>query len=156
MSDERRVTRQGIHIDRDIADAVAIEEELDANVVGPYRFPDPARRRVPALIYGLLALLVALVVHPWPALLPLGLALWHLLSTWSLRVEQEEALTNAAPAVDFAVGHASAAITFHGFRARPRWSVILYSATEPPDRRALVTIDAVTGNQVGAPYTEQL
>lgn len=156
MSDERRVTREGIHIDRDIAEAVAIEEELDSNVVGPYRFPDPDRRRVPALIYAVLAPLVAIVIHPLPALLPLGLAVWHLLSSWSLQVEQEEALTRAAPAVDFAVGHASAAVTFHGLRARPRWSVILYSATEPPDRRALVTIDAVTGDQVGAPYTESL
>lgn len=156
MTDEHRVTREGIHIDRDVADAVAIEEELDANVVGPYRFPDPARRRVPALIYLVLAVLVALVVHPWPALVPLGLAAWHLLASWSLRVEQEEALTRAAPAVDFAVGHASAAVTFHGPRARPRWSVILYSAAEPPDRRALITIDAVTGDQVGDPYVEDL
>lgn len=156
MSEERRVTREGIHIDRDIAEAVAIEEELDSNVVGPYRFPDPVRRRVPALIYGILGVLVALVIHPWPALLPVALAAWHLVSTWSLQVEQQEALTQAAPAVDFAVGHASAAVTFHGFRARPRWSVILYSATEPPDRRTLVTIDAVTGDQIGTPYTEQL
>lgn len=156
MSDDRRVTRDGIHIDRDVANAVAIEEELDANVVGPYRFPDPARRRVPALIYATLALLVAIIIHPWPSLLALALAAWHLLSAWSLQVEQEEALSQAAPAVDFAVGHASAALTFHGWRARPRWSVILYSATEPPDRRALVTIDAVSGHQVESPYTEQL
>lgn len=156
MSDERRVTREGIHIDRDIAEAVAIEEELDSNVVGPYRFPDPDRRRVPALIYGVLAGVVAIVIHPWLALLPLALAVWHLLSAWTLRVEQEDALTRAAPAVDFAVGHASAAVTFHGLRARPRWSVILYSATEPPDRRALVTIDAVTGERVGTPYAEHL
>lgn len=156
MSDERRVTREGIHIDRDTAEAVAIEEELDSNVVGPYRFPDPNRRRVPALIYAVLAVLVAIVIDPLPALLPLSLAAWHLLSAWPLRVEQEGALTQAAPAVDFAVGHASAAVAFHGPRARPRWSVILYSATEPPDRRALVTIDGVTGEQVSTPYTERL
>lgn len=41
MTGERRVDRDGIHIDRDVADAVAIEEELDANIVGPYRFPIP-------------------------------------------------------------------------------------------------------------------
>lgn len=156
MSEERRVTREGIHIDRDVAEAVAIEEELDANIVGPYRFPDPSRRRVPALIYGTLAILVAIVIHPWPALVPLALAAWHQLSAWSLVVEQEAALGQAAPAVDFAVGHASAALTFHGLRARPRWSVILYSATEPPDRRALVTINAVTGEQVGDAYVETI
>lgn len=156
MSDERRVTREGIHIDRDIADAVAIEEDLDSNVVGPYRFPDPQRRRTPAMIYAGLAVLVAVVVHPLPAVLPAALAVWHYASAWRLQVEQEEALSRAAPAVDFAVGHASAAVTFHGWRARPRWSVIVYSATEPPDKRALVTIDAVTGEQLDEPYTEAL
>lgn len=156
MNEERRVTRDGIHIDRDVAEAVAIEEELDSSVVGPYRFPDPVRRRNPALIYGVLTVVVAVMIHPMPALVPLGLAAWHLLASWSLRVEQEEALTRAAPAVDFPVGHASAAVTFHGLRARPRWSVILYSAASPPDRRALITVDAVTGDQIGAPYVEDL
>jgi hypothetical protein len=156
VSDERRVSREGIHIDRAVADAVAIEEELDANLVGPYRFPDPARRRIGAAIYAALAVLVALMIDPWPALIPLALAAWHLAAAWPLRVDQEEALARAAPAVDFPIGHASAAVTFHGLRARPRWSVILYSAAEPPDQRALVTIDAVTGTLVGDPYTENL
>lgn len=156
MSDERRFSRDGIHIDRDVAEAVAMEEELDANVVGPYRFPDPARRRTGAFIYAGLAVFVAVVVDPLAALLPVALAAWHWLSAWHLQVEQEEALRRAAPAVDFPVGHASAAVTFHGLRARPRWSVILYSAADPPDRRALVTIDGVTGDVVGEPYTEGL
>lgn len=156
MTEERRVTREGIHIERDVADAVAIEEELDANAVGPYRFPDPIRRRIGAAVYTALALIVALVIDPLPALLLLVLAAWHLFSAWPLRVEQEDALARAAPAVDFPIGHASAAVSFHGVRARPRWSVILYSATEPPDQRALVTIDAVTGDVIGDPYVEDL
>lgn len=156
MSDHRKVTREGIHIDREIADAVAIEEELDANLVGPYRFPDPARRRIPAFVYAILAGLVALVTNPLVALLPLGLAAWHLLGAWPLRVEQEQALPKAAATVDFPIGHASAALTFQGVRARPQWSVILYSAAEPPDRRALVTLDGVTGDVLGDPYVEDL
>lgn len=156
MSSERRVSREGIHIDRDVADAVAMEEELDANVVGPYRFPDPQRRRIGAVIYGVVAVVVAVAIEPWPSAPLLALAAWHALSAWPLRIEQEDALTRAARAVDFAVGHVSAAVTFHGLRARPRWSVIVYSATEPPDERALVTIDAVSGAQIGETYVEEI
>lgn len=156
MTDEKRVDRQGIHIDRELADALAIEEELDSNVVGEFIFPDPSRRRIPAVIYAVLAVLVAVVVDPVPALLPAGLALWHFLSGWRLRLSPEEALIRAAPQVPFSVGHASAAVTFHGLRARPRWSVVLYSAADPPDRRALVVVDATTGETVGEPYTENV
>ena len=155
-NEERRVTREGIHIARDVADSVAIEEELDSNLVGPYQFPDPQRRRVPALVYAVLAVVVAIVIDPVPALLPAALAIWHLFSAWRLRLEPEDALTAAAAAVPFSVGHASAAVTFHGLRARPRWSVILYSAAEPPDRRALVVVDAVTGDTVGEAYVEDI
>ena len=156
MSDDRRVRRDGIHIDRDVADAVAIEEELDSNVVGPYRFPDPRRRRTPVVLYAMVALAVGWAIDPVVAALPAALAAWHLLGAWPLRISQEEALSRAAGAVAFGVGHASAAMTFHGLRSRPRWSVILYSATEPPDRRSLVTVDGVSGDLVGEPYSEEL
>lgn len=156
MTEERRVTREGIHIDREVAEAVAIEEELDSSVVGPYRFPSPTRRRVSAVVYLVAAVLVAVIIEPLPALALVALATWHWWSSWPLRVEQEHAMEKAGASVDFGVGHASAAITFHGVRARPRWSVILYSAAEPPDRRALVAVDAVTGEVVGDPYSEDL
>lgn len=156
MTEERRVTRDGIHIDREIADAVAIEEELDSNVVGPYRFPDPVRRRIPGVIYALLALVVALAFSPVVALLPLALAVWHLVGAWPLSVRQEHALSEAAAVVEFPVGHASAALAFHGWLGRPRWSVILYSAVEPPDQRALVVIDGVSGEVLENPYIEPI
>jgi len=155
-SEERRVTREGIHIDRDVADSVAIEEELDSNLVGPYQFPDPRRRRVPALVYAVVAVVVGIVIDPVPALLPAALAVWHLISAWRLRIDPEGALGAAAASVPFSVGHASAAVTFHGVRARPRWSVILYSAADPPDKRALVVVDAVTGDTVGEAYVEDI
>ncbi len=156
MTDERRVTREGIHIDRDVADAVAIEEELDSNIVGPYRFPSPLRRRTPALVYALMAIAVAVFIDPVPAVILVGLALWHAAAAWPLRTNQHQALETAGRAVEFGIGHASAAVTFHGLRARPRWSVILYSSVDPPDRRALVGVDAVSGEVVGDPYVERL
>lgn len=159
---ERRVDRSGIHIDRDVADSVAIEEELDSNVVGPYRFPDPRRRRIAAWIYLAAAVglaIPAITVLPglWIGVVLLAVvALVHLRSAWPLTIEQEEALSVAAAAVPFAVGHASAAVTFHGFRARPRWQVVLYSADEPPSQRALVQVDAVSGEPAGEPYVEDV
>ena len=159
---ERRVDRSGIHIDRDVADAVAIEEELDSNVVGPYRFPDPRRRRIAGWIY--LAAAVALAIGAVLALpgLWVGSALFgllaalHMAAAWPLGIEQEEALSTAATAVPFAVGHASAAVTFHRLRSRPRWQVVLYSADEPPSQRALIQIDAVNGEILGEAYVEDV
>lgn len=156
MNPDRKVTRDGIHIDAEVAEAVAIEAELDSNVVGPYRFPDPRRRLVPAVIYLVAAGAAWMVSGPIGGLLLAGAAVVSWAGAWPLRIEDSEALTRAAAAVDFRVGHASAAVTFHGLRARPRWSVVLYSAAEPPDRRALVTIDGVTGERTAGVYEEEL
>lgn len=156
--DERRVDREGIYIERDLADKIAIEEELDANIEGEYRFPAPARRRIAAWVYLSAGLLAALAFEGgWMVGVGLAvLALWQYLSAWPLSIDEREAMTTAAAAVDFPVGHSSASVRFHGWRSRPRWSVMLYSATEPPDRRALVVVDAVTGELAETPYLESL
>ncbi|GIU92532.1 MAG: hypothetical protein KatS3mg011_1438 [Acidimicrobiia bacterium] len=147
----------GIHIPREVADAEGVPEDLDASVVGPYRFPDPRRRRIAGGIYLGLAALVAWWRPTWPFLLVLvGLGLWHVMAAWPLGLDQEEALLVAAPRVPFPVGHASAALTFTGIRARPTWHVVVYSDEDPPRRRALVTLDAVTGDPIGEPYVEDL
>lgn len=153
-----RVDREGIYIDRELADAVAIEEELDSSVVRVYRFPEPRRRRIAGWVYLATAAVAAITVEfGWVIALGLGaLAAWHFLSAWPLAVDEHRALTQAAAAVDFPVGHASAAVRFHGWRSRPRWAVILYSATEPPDRRALVVVDGVDGGVAETPYVERI
>lgn len=149
----------GIHIPREVAEAEGVPEDLDANVVGPYRFPDPGRRRIAGAIY--LALLVGLVVWrpegSWPMIGLVGLvAAWHLAAAWPLRVDQEEALLKAGALVPFPVGHASAALTFRGVRARPVWHVVVYSAEDPPSRRALVRLDGLSGEPIGDVYTEDV
>jgi hypothetical protein len=156
--EERRVDREGIHIDRELAEEVAIEEELDSNVVGVYRFPDPGRRRISGWLmagFGVISLLA--VPHGWPVALGFGmLAGWCFLSAWPLAIDEHQALRTAGSAVGFPVGHASATVRFKGWRSRPRWSVVLYSASEPPDQRALVVIDAVSGEVVETPYVEDV
>jgi len=160
MSEESksRADREGIHIEREVADSVAIEEELDANVVGPFKFPGPGRRRIAGWVF-LAAGLVATVTIDGGWLVGVGfgmLAIWQFVSAWPLAVDEHEAMTVAGAAVDFTIGHASAAVRFHGWRSRPRWSVVLYSASEPPDQRALVVVDAVSGDVVEQPYVEDI
>jgi hypothetical protein len=160
MSEESkaRADREGIHIERELADSVAIEEELDANVVGPFTFPEPGRRRIAGWVF-LAAGLVATVTIDGGWVVGVGfgmLAIWQFVSAWPLAVDEHEAMTVAGAAVDFTIGHASAAVRFHGWRSRPRWSVVLYSASEPPDQRALVVVDAVSGDVVEEPYVEDI
>lgn len=159
MSDEeRRVDREGIYIERDLADKIAIEEELDSNVEGEYRFPEPSRRRLSGWVY-LVAGVVAVFAIDGGWIVGLGfaaLAAWQFASSWPLVVDEHEALTTAAAVVAFPVGHSSASIRFQGWRSRPRWSVMLYSATEPPDQRGLVVVDAVNGEIVETPYIEAI
>jgi hypothetical protein len=159
MTDETpRIDREGIHIGSELAEEVAIDEELDSNLVGPYKFPDPGRRRVAAWLmfgFGLLALVA--IPDGWPVSLGLAaLGGWMLASSWPLAVDEHRALTVAGAVVPFPVGHASATVRFKGWRSRPRWSVVMYSATEPPDERALVVVDAVSGEVVEAPYVERI
>jgi hypothetical protein len=155
---DSRVDRSGIHIEKDLAESLAIEEELDSNVVGPYRFPSPMRRRISGWVFVVAAVIAMLVLDGgWlPAIGLFALAAWNFASAWPLAVDEHRALSLAGAAVDFPVGHASAAVTFRGIRSRPQWSVVLYSAEEPPDQRALVVVDAVSGEVADEPYVEDV
>jgi len=154
--EEPRVDRSGIFIERELADSIAIEEELDSTVVGPYRFPEPTRRRTAGWVFVVAATVAMVVIDGgWlPAIGLLALAVWNFASAWPLTVDEHRALAIAGAAVEFPVGHASAAVTFRGWRSRPQWNVVVYSATEPPDQRALVVVDAISGALVDEPYTE--
>lgn len=139
-----------------------IRDELpsDLNVtafVGPYKFPDNSRRRIPGLIYFVFAALSfvlwvtqrdsesALVSDGFlgAAILLALVGLYSLSSSWRMTVDEKLALVHATRAVGFAVGHASAQQVWRGFRSRPTWRVMCYSAQEPPLQRGLVLIDAV-------------
>jgi hypothetical protein len=149
-----------IHIPPEVAKTARVPEDLDSGRLGPYRFPDPRRRRIGAYIYaalGLVGLVVLSGTARWGFLLSmLVLALWHWRAAWPLQVSPEQALSVAAAMAPFPIGHSSAAVTFHGLRARPRWHVILYDAGNPPAQRALIVVDAIDGRTVGEPYVEEL
>lgn len=149
-----------IEIPAEVAEAARVPEDLDSGRLGPFRFPDPRRRRIGAFIYaalGVVGLLVLSGGFRWGFLAAmLVVALWHWRATWPLQVSPEQALSVAAAMAPFPIGHSSAAVTFHGIRARPRWHVILYDAGDPPASRALIVVDAVDGRTIGEPYVEEL
>lgn len=150
-----------------MSDASDVRDELPedlnaAEFVGAYQFPDNSRRRRPAVIYALLAvvLFVLWITHRsdphvlvnegylWAAVLLGAVALYSFTSGWRMTVDEKEALVVAQGAVGFAVGHASAQQVWRGLRSRPTWRVLVYSAENPPRHRGLVLIDAVDGSVV--------
>lgn len=139
----------------------ALPADLDVTrSVGVYTIPDTRRRLVPAAIYALGAagslfaaeiagnggLLVA------AALLAL-LGVYHFASAWPRRIDEIEAVAAASRDVGFAIGHASAQLSWRGLRSRPVWRVLIYSSELPPATRGLVQVDAVDGRVIGR-YTE--
>ncbi len=151
-----------IEVDAEIAAAAEMPDDLDANVFGPYAVPDPARRRRAGLVYlggaGLVAVGIALGL-PTGMWLMVGvlvvIAGYHQLSGTHLAVREADALTAANRATGFPVGHASAQLGFEGWRARPIWNVLVFSADDPPSQRGLVRVDAQSGEVVDQ-YTEKI
>jgi hypothetical protein len=138
--------------------------ELDASgYVGPYTFPSPTRRRLAAVAYLVVAAACFalwathsgsdhVLVNEGFAVVAAALtaiALYHLLATWDLRIDQTDALVAATRHVGFPVGHASAQLGWRGLRSRPTWRILLYSAEDPPEQRGLVLVDGVDGAVVG-------
>lgn len=144
-----------------------IRDELPADLdisafVGPYQFPDNSRRRIPAVLYlGVAAVCVVLwvtlsssmsgLVNDGMIMAAIILAVfgvYTLSSSWSMRVDEKQALVLATRATNFAVGHASAQQVWRGLRSRPTWRVFCYSAEDPPQQRGLVLVDAIDGQIV--------
>jgi len=138
-----------------------LPEELDVTgYVGPYRFPDNSRRRIPGLIYlvvaaGCLALYLArgtgvLVNQGFlaaaGALAAVGA--YHVAAGAKLRVRETDALVAASRHVGFPVGHASAQLGWRGLLSRPTWRILLYSADDPPAKRGFVLVDGLDGTVV--------
>jgi hypothetical protein len=147
--------------DDDVRDA--LPDDLDARgYVGPYLFPNNNRRRIPAIIYWVIAagclVLWFVTKDDNPVLVnggyvaaAVGLILfgaYSWVSGWDLDVDERDALVVAVRRVGFPVGHASAQMGWRGLLSRPTWRILLYSAEEPPEKRGLVLVDGVQGDVV--------
>ncbi|HWH36013.1 MAG TPA: hypothetical protein VNT56_11935 [Acidimicrobiales bacterium] len=136
-----------------------LPQDLDVSgYVGAVTFPDNSRRRIPGYLYLAIA---AACVAGWAAagegavlvnegVLIAGLVLgafglYSVAAGGHLGVDATEALVEATREVGFAVGHASAALSWRGLRSRPTWRILVYSAEEPPRQRGLVLVDGVDG-----------
>jgi len=134
--------------------------ELDVTRdLGPYEFPDNARRRIPGVLYlaaALVCLTARIAAGPDAVLINDGyfvaaavfaaLGVYCFLAGYPTAVDDTEALVAATRSVGFPVGHASAQLAWRGLRSRPTWRILLYSAEDPPAQRGLVLVDAVDGD----------
>ncbi len=137
-------------------------DDLQSVVLEPYSVPNTQQRRQAGNVYvGAAAVTAAAIALGLPAgmwLMVAGLlaiAGYHYLSGWDLEVMDGEALEIANREAEFPAGHASAALNFEGWRARPIWNVLMFSAEDPPTERGLVRVDGITGAVVGS-YTESI
>lgn len=132
-----------------------------AEFVGAYKFPDNSRRRIPGVLYlvvaGMLGFCMIAAADSsvyvnggagFACALLLAVGVFSITSGWRMAVDEKGALVIATREAGFTVGHASAQQVWRGFRSRPTWRVLCYSAEEPPLTRALVLVDAVNGRVV--------
>ena len=145
--------------EKDLSDVVdELPEDLDREFSTPYEFPDNKRRRVPGVLYIVLAAITLVVTFTAGgdailvnrglvigAIALIVIGLYHLLAAVPLIHDENDALVVATRSVGFPVGHASAQLGWRGLRSRPVWKILLYSAEDPPEQRGLVLVDAATG-----------
>lgn len=145
--------------DGDAGEGDVLPEDLQPHLVDPedYLFPNNNRRRIPGYLYLVTAVALVLVVLLWPdsplvnrgylgAAAILGaLGAYSIVTGWNLEVDERDALVASVDAVGFPVGHASAQMGWRGLLSRPTWRMLLYSADEPPTKRAFVLVDGVDG-----------
>lgn len=127
-----------------------------------YVFPNNNRRRIPGVIYLIIAaaMIAVFVVRGDAVLVNRGVLLggialavfgaYSIVTGWNLDVDEREALVQSTKAVGFPVGHASAQMGWRGLLSRPTWRILLYSNEEPPAKRGFVLVDGVKGDVVDA------
>ena len=152
---------QGGPMTDDIRDQ--LPDDLNAvDNVAAYDFPDNSRRRIPGILYGVIAILClvawqlgtsndSVLVNRgllFAAAVLGAVAIISFTSGWRMTIDESEALVRATRKVGFPVGHASAQQVWRGLRSRPTWRIFCYSVEEPPRQRGLVLVDAVNGEIV--------
>ena len=131
--------------------------DLQPDLVGPYRFPDVARRRLGAAACAVVGVACIVFFLVWRSSVRVNsglvvggavlllLAAWQWWASWHLAISDLDALTRAGAALGFPIGHAAAGLSWRGVRSRPVWRVLVYSAEDPPLQRGIVEVDGVDG-----------
>ena len=158
MSQEPRSRR--IEIPDEVVRAEGVPEDLQSEIFHTYSIPNVLRRRRSSVVCVIVATITALGISrglPKGMWLFVGLlvilGVYHWIAAWDLHVREGLALEVANRATDFPVGHASAVVSFIGWRARPVWNVLLFSSEDPPTRRGLVRVDGLSAEVIDS-YVE--
>ncbi|MFN3216529.1 MAG: hypothetical protein ACE367_08550 [Acidimicrobiales bacterium] len=134
-----------------------LPEDLDITALaGVYEFPNNAKRRIASLLYlatGILCLWLGFAVDSPLTNVGIGVvgaglvafAVWSYAVAVPTRYDETDALVVAAQVTGLVAGPAAAQMTWRGWRSRPVWRVLLFSAEEQPLHRAIVLVDGVTG-----------
>lgn len=146
----------------DAAESTAPEELFES-----YVFPDTRQRQITGIGLSVIGVVAVVVWFAWGSgsdglsvgilvggIVCLAIAAYFFAAAFRMRLDQSEALVVATREIGFPVGHASAVLGWRGWRSRPTWRILLYSAEDPPARRGLVELDAIDGN-VLASYSEE-
>jgi hypothetical protein len=146
----------------DVDDAAAEYDELPddldiTGLVGPYEFPNNAKRRIASILYLVIGAICiwlgagvdSALVNGGLVVVGIGLVAFAVYSyaiAVDTAVEETDALVIAAKTVGFVPGHASAQMSWRGWRSRPEWRILVYSDEEQPEKRAIVLVDGVSGD----------
>ena len=144
--------------DDDVADVLPSDLDI-SGLSGAYEFPNNSKRRLAAVLYlavGAICVLLGVAVespsvNSGLTIFGVGLLVFSVYS-WAVatptRVDEQEALVVAARTAGFTAGPASAQMIWRGWRSRPAWRVLLYSAESQPRHRAIVVVDGLSGEVI--------
>ena len=156
----------GIEIDIDIAEETLLPDDLNSLAVGSYVVPDPRKRsQYPFFVFTVLAItyLSSLVIDfvtftPTFIILSFITILLFLIDN-KFKIQQQEVIEKITDSIEHSIGYYSIALTFL-FSIRniltPVWTVIVYSHENPPQFKTIVEINALSGEIVTEPYTENI
>ncbi len=157
---------EGINIPSKVAEEQFVPADLNSLAVGNYTVPIPSKRK----IYPYLSLIVLLLFYFFSLsykfinfipvfLILIFLTIFLFAINNDFYIDQKIIIETILDKIDFAVGYYSIALTFQ-FKLtsllKPVWTVIVYSSENPPKKRTIIEIDALSGETIDKLYTENL
>ena len=156
----------GIEIDKEVAEETLLPDDLNSLAVGSYVVPDPRKRsQYPFFVFAVLvityltSLVIDFVTFTPTFIILLFVVIMLFLIDNKFRIQQQEVIEKITDSIEHSIGYYSIALTFL-FSIRniltPVWTVIVYSHENPPQFKTIVEINALSGEIVTEPYTENI
>ena len=156
----------GIEIGKEVAEETLLPDDLNSLAVGSYVVPDPRKRsQYPFFVFAVLvityltSLVIDFVTFTPTFIILLSVVILLFLIDNKFRIQQQEVIEKITDSIEHSIGYYSIALTFL-FSIRniltPVWTVIVYSHENPPQFKTIVEINALSGEIVTEPYTENI